>query len=98
MIERYVFIKLTGEYATPEGRAAVAERSRGLSELAGVRSLRLGLPADERAAAAWDLSMVLCFDDLEAVERYRGHREHRAYVDEFLAPRTAAIKVWNFTV
>jgi len=35
VIERYVFIKLTDEHATPAGRREVATRSRALSALPG---------------------------------------------------------------
>ena len=35
-------------------------------------------------------------DDLNAVEDYRAHENHRRYMDVFLRPMLAMIKVWNF--
>lgn len=98
MIERYVFIRLKEPYGEPDNRAQLVARSKALATLPGVRSLRVGSPADDRAQEAWDISLALTFDDLEAVETYRLHPEHRAYVDDFLTPRLAAIKAWNFEV
>ena len=97
MIERYVFLKLDDSHATAQGRATVAAETRQrLADLPGVRGLRVGLPADDRAAQAWDLSIAVVFDDLEAVETYRVHPDHRAYVDASLRPMLAKITAWNF--
>ncbi len=99
MIERYVFLKLNAAHATPDGRRAVAAETRArLASLPGVRDLRVGLPADERAAEAWDVSIVVAFDDLDAVEPYRVHPTHRAYVDDYLRPMLASIAAWNFEI
>jgi len=98
MVERYVFIKLRQEHASDAGRAEVAERSRALASIAGVTSVRVGLPADEAASGSWDVSIVLSFEKLEDIEPYRTHPDHRSFVDEFLAPRMEVIKAWNFQV
>lgn len=97
MIERYVFLKLDPQHANPAGRRAVAaETLARLASLPGVKDLRVGLPADDRAAKAWDVSIVVAFEDLDAVEPYRTHPAHRAYVDEYLQPMLTAIRAWNF--
>ena len=97
MIERIVLVKLS-EAAVAESRA-VADHSRGvLRSLPGVLAVDVGRPADEPTAANWDLAMVLRFETLDDVEAYRIHPDHRAYVDEFLAPRMKVIKAWNFEV
>ena len=33
---------------------------------------------------------------LEDVDPYREHPVHRSYVDDFLKPRLAVLKAWNF--
>ena len=97
MIERYVFIKLKDEHSTREGRREVIDHSRAvLPAIPGVQSVSVGEPADGHAVAAWDVGIVVRFDDIAAVEPYRAHADHRAYVDEFLKPRMAVIKAWNF--
>lgn len=97
MIERYHFLKLRPEYATPAARAEVVERCRAvLPGLPGVRGVVVGTPADADAAAAWDVSIVVRFDALANVAPYRSDPAHRRFVDEFLAPRVASKTAWNF--
>ena len=96
MIERYVFIKLREDHSSPAGRAeVVAEAERALSELPGVISMTAGLPADDHARAAWDVSLALRFSTLADADAYRHHPDHRRFVDDFLAPRLAVIKAWS---
>lgn len=99
MIERYHFFKLQPPHATPEGRAEVRERLLAvLPDLPGVRGVVAGVPADADASAAWDVSLVVRFDDVAAVERYRADPAHRRFVETFMAPRLAVKKSWNFEV
>ncbi len=97
MIERVVLFKLKDEYANDEARAEIAARSREiLGALPGVQALSIGVPADAPSEKSWDLSIIVRFDSLEAIERYRVHPDHRAYVDEYMRPRMEVIKAWNF--
>ena len=99
MIERYHFLRLREPYRSPEQRRDTAQRiAQALSELPGVLSLRCGVPADDDAGKAWDLSLTICFQSLADVEAYRAHPDHRRFVDEYLAPRLADKKIWNFEV
>lgn len=99
MIERHHFLRLHEPYRSPEQRRETARRiAEALTELPGVLSLRWGLPADENAGKDWDLSLTICFQSLADVETYRAHRDHRRFVDEYLAPRLAEKKIWNFEV
>jgi len=99
MIDRYVFVKLTDDYATLAGRDEVVKHTHNvLRGLPGVVALTVGTPADERCEAMWDISIVVRFANLEDVETYRVHPTHRSYVDDFLRPKMAAIKAWNFVV
>ena len=98
MIERHVYLKLNDEHSTDAGRAEVVQRSRGLSEIPGVTDVTLGVPADEGSRTAWDVVIVLRFESLEAIEPYKALPDHRSFVDDFLKPRLAVIKAWNFEV
>ncbi|RMH36529.1 MAG: Dabb family protein [Deltaproteobacteria bacterium] len=99
MIERYVFIKLSDAHATDAGRAEVIAKTRdALAAIPGVQGVTVGAPADEASRASWDVSIAVRFARLEDVATYRDHPAHRAYVDEFLAPRAEVIKAWNFEV
>jgi stress responsive alpha/beta barrel protein len=99
MIERYVFFKLQDAYANPAARAEVAERTRqALGALAGVRGVTVGIPADAAAEAAWDVSVVVRFDTLAAADAYRVDPEHERFTVDYLRPRMAVVKAWNFEV
>lgn len=99
MIERIILIKLNDEYATPEGRAeVVADTRKAFTNLPGVQRLAVGVPADAHAAKGWDLSIVLGFNSMADVEAYHVDPLHRAYVDDYLAPRLEVLKAWNFAV
>lgn len=99
MIERYHFFTLKPEFATPAGRAETRDRLLAvLPSLPGVRGVVVGLPADDDAQAAWDVSLVVRFDDLAAAATYRADPAHRRFVDEFMVPRLEVKKSWNFEV
>lgn len=97
-IVRHAYIRLKPEHQSESAVQAVVEASRPLADLPDVRAFAIVLPADDHARAAWDLALVVTFDDLTAFERYRVDPVHRHYVDEFLSPRLAVIKAWNFAV
>jgi hypothetical protein len=97
MIERIVLFKLKGEHANDAERRRVAEHSREvLAAIPGVESVSVGVPADPSAEKSWDLSLVVRFASLDAVEPYRVHPAHRRYVDEYMRPRMEVVKAWNF--
>ncbi len=99
MIERVVLVKLSDAYANEDGRYKVVQHARRVLPLIpGVSSVSVGPPADPRSLESWDVSMILRFERIEDVERYRVDPDHRAFVDEFLTPRMAVIKAWNFDV
>lgn len=95
MIERVVMVRLRPDY-----RRSVALVARHTREVLGaipeVRAIAVGVPADERTRREWDVAILLRFDDLEAVERYRAGEVHRKYVDVYLRPMLESIRVWNF--
>ena len=99
MIQRVVAIKLKSTYCNDNDRQTVARHSREvLGEIPEVLHLDVATPADDRCRSSWDLCLLLRFDDLDAVKRYRADSRHRAYVDVFLKPMLEVIKVWNFEI
>ncbi|MDG2303182.1 MAG: Dabb family protein [Candidatus Binatia bacterium] len=99
MIERHHYFRLKEPHGTPEGRADIAERTMtALAPLPGVLGVTVATPADDHAAAGWDLTVTVRFSSLEDVETYRADPDHRRFVDEVLGPRIAVKKIWNFTV
>lgn len=98
MIERIVLFKLKDEYANERARAEIADHSRKvLGAVPGVKAVSVGVPADAPSEKSWDLSLVLQFATLEAVEAYREHPDHRSYVNDYMRPRMEVIKAWNFS-
>lgn len=98
MIDRYTFVRLAGEHATAEGRAAAHAHVRaGLSALPGLVSLTCGTPADD-SAARWDLAIVARFASLDALAAAMATPAWRSIVDEWLPPRAAVVKSWSFDV
>jgi hypothetical protein len=97
MIERVVLFKLKDEYCNDAARAEIAARTRAdIGTLKNVRSVSVGVPADEPTEKSWDLSLIVCFDTLEDVDAYMIDPEHRAYVDNYMHERVELIKAWNF--
>ena len=97
MIQRVVAIKLKDSYSNDADREAVARQSREvLAAIPEVVHLDVATPGDDRCRGSWDLCLLVRFDDVDAVERYRADKRHRAYVDVFLKPMLEVIKVWNF--
>lgn len=103
MLERIVLVSLVPEHATAEGRTAVAAYARAaLGALPGVVEVRTGLaldaPSTEPAANSWDVSFIIRLRSADDYPAYRDHPDHRAFLDDYLAPRSAFKKAWNFEV
>lgn len=92
MIERMVFLKLKERSKRQEVAQALRQVLPGLP---GVRSVRVGFPADADAEV-WDLAFQVRFDDLEAVAAYVVHPDHVRFVAEVLTPNVEVRKAWNF--
>lgn len=98
MIDRYTFVRLDGEHATDEGRAAALVAIReGLAALPGLVRLTCGTPADD-SASRWDLSIVARFESLAALAGAMASPAWRSVVDEWLPARAVVIKSWSFDV
>ena len=97
MIHRVTYIRLKNDIG--DSAAEIAAHSLTvLGALPGVVAIDIGIPADEHARAAWDLSLTVRFARLEDVDLYTHHPEHRRYMDEYLVPRTHVLKAWSFWV
>jgi Stress responsive A/B Barrel Domain len=99
MIERFAFVKLAPEHATDDVRRALGRQARdALRLLPGVLALTVGFPADPDSAKAWDLCINVRFASLADAAAYRAHPVHRRFVDEVVAPVSAARKGWTFEI
>jgi hypothetical protein len=97
MIERVHLLKLKAEHATSRERREIVDRALAvLPAIPGVLGVRAGAPADDDSAKSWDLYIVVRFHSVRDIDLYRGHPEHRRFVDDFLTPRTEVKKGWNF--
>lgn len=99
MIERIVLFKLDAEHATDEARRAIAAHSKDvMRRVTGVQSVSVGLPADEASLRSWDLALVVRLASMDDLPAYAADPLHREYVDEYMAPKVAVRKAWNFEV
>jgi hypothetical protein len=97
MVERIVLIKLHEPYANDSGRDEVIQESkRVLPTIEGVKTLRCGVPAEDKTAGSWDIQLSLTFNCMTCVDTYQADPIHRDYVDTFLKDRMSFIKAWNF--
>jgi len=99
MIQRIVLIKFKDDYANEAGRTAAVEHTRRVfSNLPHVREFSVGTPSDKASGAAWDLCIQARFDDMDSVEAYGVQPDHADYVRDYLNPRAAVKKAWNFQI
>jgi hypothetical protein len=99
VVERHVYIKLTAAQATPAGRAAAAAEIRAVfPRIPGVVALTVGLPADDAAAASWDLALTVRFRAVDDIPGYLAHPLHTEWKTQSLEPQLEFIKAWNFVV
>jgi len=97
MFTRTVLVKLTDEWSSPEGRAAVADHSQNtLSTIPGVVSATALVPADKASLDSWDLMLQIGFASLDDIEPYRVHPDHLAFLNDYLSPKAEIKKVWNW--
>lgn len=97
MIQRVVVVKFHDQWSSPQGRAeAAAYTHEVFAKIPGIKGYQVGLPADEHCHQAWDMCLTVQFDDVAAVEAYAVEPTHHRYVHEWLIPRAAARKAWNF--
>lgn len=79
------------------GRDAFAQRlHQTLSALEGLASLQVGLPADAAAEKSWDLSVVLTFQDADALRATLASEPYREAFEGALAQQVHVLKAWNF--
>ena len=106
MVERYLFVKLLPEHSNDDGRRLAAREAQklALANGAGVDhagtggSVRVGLPADAAALSAWDLSLVLGFESLDAAERFIAGPAYVAFTEAFLGEHGRVVKAWTFEI
>ncbi len=99
MVHRYIFVKLKDAYANSSGRKEVVrETLETLPKCEGVVSVSSGVPSDPESEKAWDVHIIVGFNNQDAVATYIIDPVHQKYVTTFLKPRTEVKKAWNFEV
>jgi hypothetical protein len=98
MVERYLFVKLLPEHSSEVGRRRAAQEALQLASGPCVSGLRVGLPADASAVAAWDLSLALRFESLEAADRFIAGPAYNAFTETFLGEHGRVVKAWTFEI
>jgi hypothetical protein len=97
MIDRMVFVRLKEEYRTDAKRVEIAAHSENmLRAVPQVRAIRVATALDDKTRQDWDLLLVIRLDGIEDLEPFRVDPVHRDYVDNYLKPKVAQIKGWNF--
>lgn len=97
MIDRITLFKFRQSGVDEASRARLAaETHASLSAAPGVQEVRVGVPADEASARSWDLSVVLRFEDLAAMERFLADPGFTAWFEGAMAPYTEVVKYWCF--
>ena len=98
MIERHVLIKLKAEHCNEASRREIAVATlTALRAIPQVISVSVGVPADEHALAAWDLSLVVNLASLADVKPYMEDPGHQRFTHEYLRPKSEVVKHWNFS-
>ena len=98
MVERYLFVKLLPEHSHGQGRRDAAREAARLASSEGVGSVRVGLPADASALAAWDLSLVLGFESLNDADRFMAGPAYAAFTEGYLGEHGRVVKAWTFEI
>ena len=97
MITRIVLLDLTAECTAPGAFAEfVAKSYEMLGQVPGVVGVQIHRAADPASRESWDACLMINFDSIDAVEPYRVHPTHVAYVDQVLSPNATFKKAWNF--
>jgi hypothetical protein len=97
MIQRIVLIRLTEKFSTEEGRSEVLEYSRQrLAAAPQIASFTAGAQVAPLAEKRWDLALTMNFETRKDVDEYCLSAAHRTFFEDFLQPRLALIKAWNF--
>jgi hypothetical protein len=93
MVERILLFKLLESSERDE----VAETlKRELAHLSGLTQVSVGVPADEASAKSWDVSCVLRFESLRALDAALASEAFKACVHGTVQARSAVIKAWSF--
>jgi len=80
-----------------DGRAfdrILTDAQKKLATIPGVSNLRAGVSADSNSA--WNIALSMDFADQEALEAYRAHPVHVAYVQDNLDENVVERKALDF--
>jgi len=93
-----VFVRLKEEYRNDTKRTEIASYSENtLGTVPQVREIRVTTALDDKTREDWDMLLAIRLDAAEDLEPFRLNPVHREYVDNYLKPKVAQIKGWNFS-
>ena len=97
MIHRYMFVKLADGAEGVEQREALAQSiGHALREDKALSGVRVGLPADEMATRAWDLSIEVWTESRADMREWTQAEVCRDIESVRLGARAIVVKGWAF--
>ena len=96
MVEAHIYVRFKPEAQNEESRSEFARRCQTLVSIPEVQRVRVGTPADDRSAAAWDICLVIELDTAQAAATLSTHPIYKSLLDPHDTPQLAISKEWNF--
>jgi antibiotic biosynthesis monooxygenase (ABM) superfamily enzyme len=90
MLAHIVLYKLKPDVTGEQAQALLREARARLSSIPGVMNLHAGVSIYQDEP--FQCGMVMYFDDVESLERYRQHPAHVKFVEEVVNPITDKIR------
>jgi hypothetical protein len=96
MICHVVLIRLKKGLGESAGGELLEKAKTLLAPIAGVRNLRLGRGLGKKAEVDYPYSLVMEFDDENALQGYQVHPDHQRFVREVVDPIQDDKKVFDY--
>lgn len=96
MICHVVLIRLKKGLGESAGEELLDRARKLLAPIPGVRNLRLGRGLGKKAEVDYPYSLVMEFDDENALQGYQVHPDHQRFVREVVDPIQDDKKVFDY--
>lgn len=96
MIERHIYIRLK-EAGRAQAAEEVVRAVALLAQLPAVSGVRTMHAADEAAAGAWDLLLILSCPTVEAMHGFQNSAAYQSFAEDVLEAHSIVVKAWNLT-
>lgn len=96
MICHVVLIRLKSGLPESAGASLLEQARKLLSPIPLVRNLRLGRGLGKKAEVDFPYSLVMEFEDEDALQGYQVHPDHQRFVREVVDPIQADKKVFDY--